>query len=248
MKIKTPTKASALGIIARHIAAVQAEETKGLTRAQQEKISHWSAHPWNFISGEDVDGTPVYWTRDEKDSKEPVKPFPKYAYLEDYVGRLHEERIVLVDKARQLIFSTATLAYASWQCLFLEGRRWILSRSKEDDAKEMLKDKIRAPLKHTPKWFQDWARVTSQPEIRVDYRRTGSYILAATQNVAQNSARGGSASGFIVDEAAFQDMFGSIFGAAEPMTDKLFAISTPPDEWNQGAEEFYRMIDDTAEA
>lgn len=230
----------------RFITSKNPKEADGLTSAQRELVAHWSAHPWNYLTGKDTDGRPIYFTRDEKDSRAPLKPFPEFEYLQAYIEVLHQRRAICVDKARQMYMSTATLGYLDWQCSFLPGRRWILSKSKEDEATEMLQDKIIAPHAEMPDWLQKWNPVKMRNTTRLVYKRTKSYILAATQNVAERSGRGGTASGVLIDEAAFQDQFESIWSACEPMAGKLIAITTA-NLGNPGAEAFKHLIKDDLE-
>lgn len=202
-----------------------------LTGAQEALIAHWAADPWNFLTGVDLDGkTPIYNTKDEKDRVNPVKPFPGHLeYIQVWVQILHDptEDFVLADKCRQMFLTTATLAYMLWECLFLPGRRWLLSKSTEDEAKDLIRDKIRFPVSRMPRWVREYFAIADRPELRVDVGRTGSYILGVAQNVAVRDARGGTASGVLVDEAAFQDQLGDIISACLPMSAKQVLITTP---------------------
>lgn len=238
-----------LEFMARKITRVQSSETKGLTPDQRRLIQRWSEHPWNFLTGLDTDGTPIYWTKDERDSSAPLKPFPgghhpdaqDKPFLRAYIQVLHERDKVFVDKARQLYISTATLAFISWNCTFTPGRRWLLSKSTEEEAVELIRDKVREPFRHMPEWFQAWAGLKDKPENRAIWTRSGSTLSAVTENVSDRKARGGTASGVLVDEAAFQSQFAEMIRAMFPMTEKFFAVSTA-NMGNAGADEFRRYI------
>jgi hypothetical protein len=216
-----------------------------LSHQQQDLIEHWREHPWNFLAGHDADKdkTPIIWTKDERDRLRPVKPFPKHLeYLKIFISILFDpdEKFILADKSRQMYLSTACLLYMLWESIFLPGRRWLLSKSTEDESKEMIKDKIRFPSTMLPEWFQNWAQIQKEPEIRVDIDVSGSYILGVAQNVAEREARGGTASGILIDEAAFQDKFEDMVAAALPMAAKIVAITTP----NARALKFKEYMDD----
>lgn len=203
---------------------------KSLTSWQQDLFHHWSLHPWNFLTGKDRDGTPVIRTKDEKDRLAPVKPFPAHLdYVKVWIHLLADpsEEFLMADKSRQMFLTTSTLLYMLWECIFLPGRRWILSKSTEDEAKELIRDKIRYPVSIMPPWFRQYVGISTTPENRVDIELTGSYILGTPQNIADRKARGGSASGVLVDEAAFQDEFPKIVASVMPMAAKLVAITTP---------------------
>lgn len=192
-------------------------------------VRHWAAHPWNFLTGTDVDGRPVVWTKDEGDRNNPIKPWPQHReFLRRYFDLLQDDRIrvLFVDKPRQMMISTATLQFAHWDCLFHRGRRWLLSKRTEDEAAEMLTDKVRYPYSNAPGWLREALPVLDRPYTRVIYPATSSYILAVAENVAGSEARGGTASGVIVDEAAFQSSTEEIVAAVAPMASKLVLVTT----------------------
>jgi hypothetical protein len=193
-------------------------------------IVHWSEHPWNWLAGKDTDGRPLIWTKDEG-SDEAVRPWPAHReYLRDYIDLLHEGKIsdpmLLVDKARQMTITWATILYADWECRFRKARRWLLSKSTEDEAKEILRDKPRFVHKQLPEWVREALPQKDKPASRIEYPASDSYILAVAENAADRETRGGTASGVIVDECARQFGFYDIVTAAMPMATRLIAMTT----------------------
>ena len=183
--------------------------------------------PWAFFSARDpFSDQPLLYTKDES-HPEGKRPWPDKSYLRELVHVLSEENVVFVEKSRQMIVSTACCLYAMWDCLVHENRRWLVSRSKESDAIELLRDKIRAPWNMLPKWLQELFPMTMTPSDIIRFPGTLSLIQAVTENVANRTARGGTASGIIIDEAAYQDQARDIYAAAAPMATKLFVVSTP---------------------
>ncbi len=222
-----------------------AEERAAPPVAQQkELLEYWAKHPWNWLSGTDFDGTPLIRTADEKDEERPIKPYPTdKPYLKRLVQILVDERLVMVDKSRQMIVSTTCLLVIDWYCRFRDARRWLVSKHKEGESVELIKDKIRRVHERLPKWVQEALPQSKTPAIRVDYPGTGSYIRAVAQNVAQSEARGGTASGMLIDEAARQDQFGDIMAASLPMAGKIWAVTTAM-VGSQGARTFKSYIDE----
>lgn len=213
----------------------QKHERLDLQKRRDALMRHWAEHPWHWLLGEDTDEREVapgiftrqiIWTTDERDDVRPIKPFPRREYLRRFVNILHTENEVLLDKARQMMATTLTLLYIDWTCRFRPARRWIISKNKESEAYDLLRDKIRAVHYRLPRWLQGRQPVSAEPASKVIYEQTGSYVLGAPENVADSEARGGTATGFLVDEAARQRMFGHIWAAAAPMSSKLFAITT----------------------
>ena len=228
------------------MAGIPTDSDLKLLPRQQKLIDYWSTGPWEFLTGVDTDGTPVVRTRDERDKKYPVKPFPAYLpYVQAYLQILSDpdETFIEADKPRQMLFSYTTLGYMLWEILFLPGRRWLLSKSTEDEAKEMIRDKIRFTCSLMPPWFREYMGISDKPELRVDCKRTGSYILGVAQNFASREARGSTASGIFVDEACFQDGYEEIITSVLPMSAKIVAVSTP-NPGTPGDDTFYSYMDD----
>jgi len=214
-----------------------------LSEIQTEALQNWAAHPWNFLTGTDpLSNRPIYWTKDERDKEAPVKCFPWYwEYLYHYIDLIHRLDLVVTQKSRQMFVTTATLGYMHWDCLFSENRRWLISKITEEDAIELLRDKIRYPYSRLPEWFQALYPASESPANRMDFPETGSYIRAVAENAAIGDMRGGTASGVLVDEAAFQREYEKIWHAANPMAAKILAVSTP-EIGNPGARFILKQI------
>jgi len=221
---------------------------EGLNPKQKKALKSWSSHPWNFLSATDpLTDEPIYWTKDERDKEIPVKHFPfHWEYLYHYVDLVHREHMVVVEKSRQQYVTTVTLGVILWDCLFTEARRWLISKITEEDAVELLKDKIRFPYSQLPVWFRKLYPAEPTPANRMDFKGTNSYIRAVAENAAIGDMRGGTASGVLVDEAAFQREYPKIWAAATPMAAKIIAVSTP-EIGNPGARYMKRQLDEKIE-
>ena len=220
-----------------------------LSTTQTEHLLHWASHPWNFLTGVDPlnDNRPIYWTKDERDKANPTKCFPWYwEYLYHFTDLIHRDGLVVVQKSRQMFVTTVTLGYILWDCLFGEARRWLISKITEDDAVELLRDKIRYPYGKLPAWFRELYPASESPANRMEFSGTDSYIRAVAENAAIGDMRGGTASGVLVDEAAFQREYQKIWNAANPMAAKIIAVSTP-EIGNPGARFMKRQLTETLE-
>lgn len=217
-------------------------EGSKLATARRDLIRHWSEHPWNYVTGRDTDGRPIVWTKDERDPEAPVKPFPSHLdYLREWYEVLFRERLIFCDKPRQMYITTSTMLYIDWECMFRDARLWLISKTTEDEAKDILRDKIRFPHSQMPQWLQKARPVKDKPQVMVPYPATSSAILAVAENVAQRDARGKTASGVLVDEAARQREFQQIMAAALPMATKIIAVTTA-ELGNPGAITFRKYI------
>lgn len=216
-------------------------------------IEWWRKDPWNYLTGEDLEereimpGSKVYgreliWTSAENDPKAPLKPFPRKEYLRRYVRCLHCEKEVLVDKARQMYCTTCTLLYIMWDCQFGFNRRWVWTKNTQTESEHHLRDKVRKVYERLPQWVKHELPMKPEPMSEIYFPKTNSYIIAGAENVADREARGGTATGFGIDEAVLLNNFAATWAAAAPMTSKLFAMTTPRLN-GVSAAAFYEMLE-----
>ena len=208
-------------------AALLSSDPQGISQARRDLDATCTRDPWEFVTGRDPETSrPLVYTRDES-SEDGYREFPTKEYLRQFYRVLHAEDRVFVEKSRQMIVSTAVCLYIMWDCLYHPARRWLISRSKEADAIELLRDKIRSPYSRLPVWFKELHPLSMAPQAEARATITDSYIQAVTENVANRTARGGTATGFFLDEAAFQAQAREVYQAASPMSQRIVVVSTP---------------------
>lgn len=195
--------------------------------SRQKLFNAISKDPWLFLTAEDpLTKEPLVWTRNEN-SKRGRDPFPPKDYLKLYIGALRTEPVLFVPKSRQMIISTATLLVCLWEIMFEFSWRVILSKVTEEDAEELLENKVRFSYRALPDWLRAMRRIPERPKGKAVCSETASYILAAAQNVADRECRGGTGNRLVIDEASYQDYTRAIVEAGQPMTKFLDVISTP---------------------
>lgn len=216
---------------------------RDLQEKRQELVASWKRDPWNWLAGKDTDGRPIIWTKDEKDKSAPYKPFPSnLRYLREFVKVLHNEPLVVIDKARQVYVSTTILLYDDWDSAWNEAVATVLSKTKEEDAVALLRDKVRFPYSQLADWIRQLRPTRPKPEKRVDYPLTNSTTLAVAQNAAVGEARGRSARRAIVDEGAFQDELEDMVMALKPMTSQIILCSSP-NLGSPGAAYYFNLLE-----
>lgn len=187
-------------------------------------------------------GKQLIWTKDEKDAVHPLKPFPRdKPHIKRWIYDLHDASIypedhpladpqtmkrILQDKVRQMYISTSLLLESAWECAFRDGRRHLLSKSTEEEATEMLQDKIAFPWTLLPPWVQAALPIKTTPQNKMRFIRRKSYVLAVNQMVAERAGRGGSASRIIIDEGPLQHGFGEIISASLSMAGQIVGVGT----------------------
>jgi len=214
-----------------------------LAARNAELVSLWQQDCWSFLTGKDVDGRPLIWTKDEGDEVNPFKPFPAHPYLRVILekGLFSEHKIVLLDKCRQMMMSTLSCLALYWLCLHHQGRKCFVSKTKEEQGSMLINDKIRGVHTRTPMWFQRDFPISKTPQNKIVFPNTESEIYAVTQNAAVGEFRGNTVSVALIDEAAFQEKFPEMLQAAGPMASRIWAITTP-NVGNPGADKFYEAI------
>jgi hypothetical protein len=210
--------------------------------AKRDLLKVWASHPWNFLTGKNLDGAPIILTSDEIDDNAPVKPFPQWDYLKILSDIFYRQKDpILINKARQMMATTVAMLCAHWFCLFIDNRSAVVSKSTESEGKVLIRDKVRSVHARMPQWVREALPISDEPADRIDYTDTKSTMTGATQNVSTTQARGRTPSIIIVDEAAFQERFGDIYTAARPINCRLWCLTTA-NMGNPGAEVFERML------
>jgi hypothetical protein len=222
------------------------EHVNALTAERSALWTYWSQHPWNYLTGKDTDGRPIIWTTDERDDVTPVKSFPETKeYLKWMVNELWDtnNRIVFIDKARQMYVSTICCLIIDWYCTFVPDREVVVSRVKEESAIKLINDKIRKVNTRKPEWVRARTAMSITPERVITYGCSGSTVTAVAQNFGVSDSRGITASLIMVDEAAYQEYFPQIYQSVLPMSNRLWAVTTA-NVGNPGAALFRQLKDE----
>jgi hypothetical protein len=209
--------------------------------ARRDLLKSWAADPWAFLTGRDVDGTPMIVTQDELDDAKPFKSFPTdKPYLRALADELlGPQQVTLVDKSRQMMVSTLCMLIIYWTVMFRRGRKCFLSKQTQELAEMLMRDKVRGVHQRTPAWFQSALPLSMEPAA-IARSHTGSEIICVAQNAAVRAFKGNTAGIVLIDEAAVQEYFGDMLQAAIPMTRRIWAITTAY-HGNPGAEKFYEL-------
>jgi len=222
------------------------QHANALTAERSALWETWSQHPWNYLTGKDTDGRPIIWTTDERDDVTPVKSFPETKeYLKWMVNELWDtnNRIVFIDKARQMYVSTICCLIIDWYCTFVPDREVVVSRVKEESAIKLINDKIRKVNTRKPEWVRARTGMSITPERVITYGCSGSTVTAVAQNFGVSDSRGITASLIMVDEAAYQEYFPQIYQSVLPMSNRLWAVTTA-NVGNPGAALFRQLKDE----
>lgn len=160
-------------------------------------------------------------TFDEKDRRNPRKPFPRKTYLYRMLDHIHATEtgdVCAISKSRQLTMSWLLGAYSSWEAKFHDHARVMYQSKKKEDAGAFI---YQDSFLHSRIGFIERAMPLF---MRADGLRgkigkliysNGSSITAMPQGA--DMARSYAASLYLFDEAAFQIDFGDTYKAVLPM-------------------------------
>lgn len=127
-------------------------------------------------------------------------------------------------KARQIGYTTSSVAEAMWDAIFNEEHPWLFISRGEDAAIKMLTKGLYA-FNRLPAWMHDRiGKPTSLTQSVISFSN-GSRIESIPTTAA--TGRGDAVYGAVIDEAAFIDNAGAVWAALEPLVyGKVLIVST----------------------
>lgn len=177
----------------------------------------------------------VYYVRtychiEDKDAEELIQPFDMWQMQEDSLLSIHEHRLNIILKARQLGFSWLVLSYASHLLLTLTGRTAIMLSRSEEEAKELIR-RLAVIFRYMPEliaeegnipygWSGPVFRATAL-ELKITFPH-GPESVAKAFPSSPNAARSFTADLIIFDEWAFQQFAPDIWKAAYPVINRPY--------------------------
>ena len=166
---------------------------------------------------------------DEHDTIDPIKPLPMdKQYLQDIAWLFINEKLLLIEKSRQMLVTWIITACCLWDAQFHEGRRIAIQSKKEQDANAIL-DRVKFIYRHEPDILKQAHRANEpMAYTRLEFGKQNSIIMAIPQGAEQ--LRQYTFSRVIVDEAAFQEQAEEGYIAMRPTLTgggKLVMVSSP---------------------
>lgn len=152
---------------------------------------------------------------------------PKKEYIVDLSNLFPSEKLLLVEKSRQMMVTWIACAYALWVALLHDGKRVFLQSKKEKDANAIL-DRVKLIYDHLPESMKLKYPTDPPAYCRMKWGKRNSIIEAIPQGADQ--LRQYTASLIISDEMAFQEAAEEAFIACKPSLTgggQFIGISTP---------------------
>lgn len=183
-------------------------------------------------------------TLDPHDSKNPIKNFPAWPYMEKIIDAWMENPLLLVVKSRQMMASWLFVALHTWDAIFHKGRSIFFVSKKEEDAgfgnQLSLLARSLFIIENLPAKLQPKFHKSKRPPA-IEFPNLFSSIMACSQEA--EALRQYTASRILSDEMAFQERAEEAYTAMKPTIDgggALTGISTPNGRRNL----FYYLAND----
>jgi hypothetical protein len=146
-------------------------------------------------------------------TNETWEPFSLWPAQRGFLDDLHENRQLVILKARQLGLTWLCLAYALWRIVFYPIATVAIFSRIETDAQELLDKRLKGMWERLPTWMKT-AHVTEDNKTKWELS-TGSSAMA----FATNGGRQYTFSLVMVDEADFHPDLPSLLNAVKPTID-----------------------------
>lgn len=163
---------------------------------------------------------------EDKDSAEIIVPFRMWDAQKEALQSIHEHRLNIILKARQLGITWLALSYASFTLLF-PGRTVVAMSRTENEAKELVR-RLDVIIGNAPELFREYTKSSLSLSVK---HSNGLESVFQAFPAAAGAARSFTANLIILDEWAFQAFAREIWASAYPTINrptggKVIGLST----------------------
>lgn len=170
-----------------------------------------------------------HWAEEGRPS--PYEPFPQLPYFPPLLEVLQAERIVWIEKSRDMMVSWACVAYLMWEAMRVAERGIVLQTQKEKKVKQLIKY-AKCLYRRQPQWLQD-AHPLAKP---IDHQSDLVLEFASGSNIVgipggADQIRSYHPWGYMNDESAFQPEAGECYNEALAAANKIIFNSSAGPGW-----------------
>jgi len=170
-----------------------------------------------------------HWVEEGRPS--PYEPFPQLPYFKPLFQVLQSERIVWIEKSRDMMVSWACVAYLMWEAMKSPERSIVLQTQKEKKVKQLIKY-AKCLYRRQPQWLQDvnplMKPIDQQSDLSLEFA-SGSIIVGIPGGADQ--IRSYHPFGYMNDESAFQPEAGECYNEALAAANKIIFNSSAGPGW-----------------
>lgn len=182
-------------------------------------------NPWYFI-------TNYCTTEDQHDPDTPWKLLPQWYHLWLTVMVIHNNNMISIAKARQMMETWVVTAYLLWRTIFWRGQLSFIQARKFDNANYTLNTRMRHIWRNLPPFLQGLTPVDKHPFTEGVFRLDGNQSEVRAIEQGGDQFRQYTADVIFSDEAGFQGEIEASYQAGRPLIDnsktaKYIMVSTP---------------------
>lgn len=166
-----------------------------------------------------------------------------YPFQKEAVGKINDNRMVILKAGRQIGKTTMVVGYILWYVLFNEDKFVAILANKAKTSREIL-NRVKLAYEALPVWLQQGVRTWNKGDIELE---NNSRIMA--ESTASSAIRGFAINLLYLDEFAFvpsniaEEFFTSVYPTiSSGKTSKILISSTP-----NGMNHYYKMWTEAVE-
>ena len=161
----------------------------------------------------------------------PYRPFPDKPYFRFVLDEIHRNKVLLIEKSRDMMLSWLCVGYFTHAAITTERREVLFQSQKEDKAAELI-DYARILYEQQPQALKQRSPLAkplrSQSSLKLEFAN-GSRLVGIPEGADQ--IRSYHPWGLLMDEAAFQPEAGEAYDAAVPVCEKIVVVSSAGPGW-----------------
>jgi hypothetical protein len=189
------------------------------------RSAHWPQKTANdHVRVQDATNNPFLWATaytetynehwKEEGRPSPYEPFPAHLYLDELFQLMQIERILWIEKSRDMMITWACMAYLTLQAMILPERGVLVQAQKQEKAKQLIKY-AKCLYSRQPKWLRNnyplEKPLDSQPDSSLTFAN-GSSIVGIPGGADQ--IRSYHPWAYLNDESSFQPDAGECYNEA----------------------------------
>jgi hypothetical protein len=167
-----------------------------------------------------------HWVEENRPSA--YEPFPDLPYLGPLFDVLQAERIIWIEKSRDMMVSWVCVAYLLWEAIRVPERGVIFQTQKEEKAKQLIKY-AKCLYDRQPDWLKAARPLYRQSDLSIEFTN-GSKVMGIPGGADQ--IRSYHPYAYLNDESSFQPEAGECYNEAlAAVRGKIIFNSTAGPSW-----------------
>jgi hypothetical protein len=186
-------------------------QQKNRQKELETKVTAATSDPYLWLT-EHTKTFNEHWQEEQRPN--PYEPFPRLPYFKPLLDIFQNERIILIEKSRDMMISWACVGYLLWEAMRVPERGIVLQTLKEDKV-EQLVDYAKCLYRWQPDWLKEYYPLAKplerQGALELQFKN-GAYVIGLPGGADQ--VRSYHPWGYMNDESSFQPEAGECYNEA----------------------------------